>query len=99
MNSTYTESEIAQRAQALYDQQIRPHVEADHKGKFVVVEVNTGDYEMDREDIVALKRAEAKHPDGRFFILRVGFRTAYHMGGRIQAITPRTQIPAPEGAG
>lgn len=81
MNATYTNAEIAQRGQALYDQQIREHVEAKHKGEFLVVEVDTGDYEMDAAAVNALERARSKHPDGALYLMRIGYRSAYNMGG------------------
>ena len=45
---------------------IRAQVEAIHQGEFVVVDIETGDYEIDSDDLVATKRALAKRPRGRF---------------------------------
>jgi hypothetical protein len=78
----YSSAEIVQRGQVLYDQQIRAHVEASHPGKFLVLDIETGDYEIDADDVAALQRAKAKHPDAAFYILRVGTPTAYRLGGR-----------------
>jgi hypothetical protein len=71
----YSSAEIVQRGQVLYDQQIRAHVEASHPGKFLVLDIETGDYEIDADDVAALQRAKAKHPDAAFYILRVGTPT------------------------
>jgi hypothetical protein len=78
----YTREEIVQRGQALYDQQIRAQVEASHKGKFLVLNIETGEYEMDDDELAALKRAKAKNPDAALYILRVGYSTAYRLGRR-----------------
>lgn len=78
----YTAEEVATRGEALYEQQIRPHVEAAHKEKFVVVDIETGDYEMDVDDLVATKRMLAKRPDAVLYGLRIGYPTAYRLGGR-----------------
>ena len=78
----YSSAEIVQRGQVLYDQQIRAHVEASHPGKFLVLDIETGDYEIDADDVAALQRAKAKHPDAAFYILRVGTPTAYRLGGQ-----------------
>jgi len=80
----YASAEIVQRGQVLYDQQIRAHVEASHPGKFLVLDIETGDYEIDADDVAALQRAKAKHPDAAFYILRVGAPTAY----RVSDFTP-----------
>jgi len=43
----YNSDEIVQRGQVLYDQQIRAQVETRHKGKFLVLDIETGNYEID----------------------------------------------------
>lgn len=55
--------EIVQRGQAVYNETIRPQVEAGNKGKFLVINVETGEYEMDADDVAAAKRASARFPD------------------------------------
>lgn len=77
----YTAEEGAARGEALYEQRIRPHVEATHVGKFVVVDIETGDYEIDADDLAATKRALAKRPDAVLYGLRIGYPTAYRLGG------------------
>ena len=42
------------------------------RGWFVAIEVNTGDYFIGRTIGEALKKGKAKHPDGKFFVTRVG---------------------------
>jgi hypothetical protein len=53
----WTGREIVRRGQALYDQRIRAQVEAGNQGKFLVINVETGDYEMDADDL-----ADSDHP-------------------------------------
>ena len=77
----YTAEEVAARGEALYEQRIRPHVEATHQGKFVVVDIETGDYEIDADDLAATKRALAKRSDAVLYGLRIGYPTAYRLGG------------------
>ena len=81
----YTSSEIDQLGQALYDQQIRDKVYPSDKGKFLVLNIETGEYEIDVDELVALRRAKAKDPDAPLYILRVGYATAYRLGRKIVA--------------
>lgn len=81
---TLTPAEIAARAEELYEQRIRSLVEADHHGDFVVIEVESGDYEVDSRHVAALCRAHAAHPDGTLFSIRVGHPTAYRIGSRLE---------------
>ena len=80
----YTSNEIVQLGQALYDRQIRAKVDADHQGKFLVLDIETGEYEIDVNDLTAVKRAKAKNPDAPLYILRVGYTTAYRLGGPVR---------------
>ena len=78
----YTSDEIVERGQALYDREISTLVEAIHKGKYLVLDIETGEYEIDRNDLAALERARAKKPDAALYILRVGYPTAYKLRRR-----------------
>jgi hypothetical protein len=75
-----TSDEIVHRGEALYEQRIRARVEPQHKGKFLVLNVLTGEYEMDVDDLVASKRAKARFKEDPLFALRVGHPTAYRLG-------------------
>jgi hypothetical protein len=78
----YPADEVAARSEAIYEQQIRPKVEAEHKGKFLVIDIETGDYEIDDDDLVVTKRALEKRPEAVLYGLRIGYPTAYRLGGR-----------------
>ena len=77
--------EIVRRGQALYDQTIRPKVEAGHIGWFLVVNVLTGEYEMDPDDLEAAKLASARFGAAPLFAVRIGYPAAYHLGGQSEA--------------
>jgi len=77
-----TAAEVAARGDAISEQQIRPNVEAEHQGKFVVIDIATGAYEIDASDVAATKRALAKRPDAVLYGLRIGSPAAYRLGGR-----------------
>jgi hypothetical protein len=42
-----TPEEIAARGEAIYDRDIRHKVEGTHDGKFLVLDIETGEYEID----------------------------------------------------
>ena len=74
-------SVIAQRAHALYEERIRDQVEPDHVGKFLVLDIKSGDYELDRDPVMARKRLHARRPDPETFLMRVGYSAAYSFAG------------------
>ena len=47
--------EVESQGEAIYAQQILNKVEVEHKGKFLVVNIETGEYEIDEDDLVATK--------------------------------------------
>ncbi|MBC8232937.1 hypothetical protein H8E77_25625 [bacterium] len=79
--ANYTPKEVSSRGEAIYEQQIRGKVEIDHKGKFLVIDVETVEYEIDADDLIATKRLLARRPDAILYGLRIGFPTAYRIGG------------------
>lgn len=81
----YIKEEVARRGREVYERDIRPAVERDHDGRFLVVDVTTGRYEIADDELSAFERAEEKNPDGVFFLLRVGRRAAHRLalGGRL----------------
>jgi hypothetical protein len=78
----YTSDEIARRGQALYDQQIRAKVETSHQGMFLVLDIDTGEYEIDVNELAALKRAKTKNSAAALYMLRIGHPTAYRLGSQ-----------------
>ncbi len=81
----YTPKEVAQRGEVLYEQQIRARVESKHLGQFVVIDIETGDYEIDADDLLATKRALAKRPKAVLYGLRIGSPAAYRLGRGVKA--------------
>ena len=77
----YSTEEIVRRGQALYDEQLCPQVEPGNIGKFMVIDVETGEYEINRSEVATFQRATAKRPDAPLYLLRIGYRGAYHLGG------------------
>ena len=46
----YSKEEFARRGDEIYDQEIGPHIGPDDEGKFVVIDIETGAYEIDHDD-------------------------------------------------
>jgi len=80
-DARYSREEVAARGEAIYEQDIRPNIESQNKGKFLVLDIESGDYEIDEDDLVATKRVMAKRPDAVLYGLRIGYPAAYRLGG------------------
>jgi hypothetical protein len=75
--------EVAQRGESIYQEKLRAHAEKQHRGDFLVLDVLTGDYEIDRHDLAASDRLLAKNPGAVLYGVRIGYPAAYHIGGRM----------------
>ena len=85
--ANYTSKEVASRGEAIYKREIRDKVKSKHKGKFLVIDIETGEYEMNGDDLVATKRLLAKHPNAVVYGLQIGSPTAYRIGGHFSVKT------------
>ena len=62
--------------------EIPPHVQATRQGQDRRRRhIETGDDEIDADDLAATKRALAKRPDAVLYGVRIGYPTAYRLGG------------------
>ena len=68
----YSKEEFARRGNEIYERDIRPRVEAENKGKIVVIDIETAAWEMDEDEVAAAKRLEAIKPDAQIWMVRVG---------------------------
>ena len=80
--------QIAIRGEAIYEEHIRRLIEDSQRGSFVVIDIETGDYEVDKEDVSATLRLLARHPGAVTYAVRIGYRAAYSLGGGLSPSEP-----------
>jgi hypothetical protein len=76
----HTKEEVARRGKEIYEREIRPQVETEHRGQFLVVDILSGAYETAEDDLTASDRALAKNPKAILYGLRIGSPAAYRLG-------------------
>ena len=80
-NEKLPPEEIERRGEEIYALQIRDKTTVADKGKFVVIDVTTGDYEIAEDHLTASLRLLNRHSQGdNFYGIRIGYRTAYKLG-------------------
>ena len=84
----YSKEEFAQRGDATYEGEIRPLVEAGNEGKFVAIDIETGAYEIDADELAASDRLLARVPEAQIWLKRIGSRYVRRFGSRPQSGTP-----------
>ena len=74
--------EFERRGDEIYERDIHPCVTDADEGKFVLIDIESRDYEIDADEIDASDRLLARHPDAQVWMRRVGSRYAYRFGPR-----------------
>lgn len=71
-------------------QKIRPQVEtAENIGKRIAIDIESGDYEIDDNALVAADRLRARHPNAVLYTPRIGYDAAFAIGGTLRRSRPR----------
>lgn len=78
----YSKDEICDRGKEIYEEQIKALVEPQENGKFIVIDIESGDYEINEKMLVASRRLRERRHDSVRYGGRVGYDAAYHIGGR-----------------
>ena len=78
----YSKEEFAQRGDEIYERDIRSQVEANHQGQFVAIDIETGAYEVDADELAASDRLVARLPNAQIWLHRVGSRYVRRFGPR-----------------
>ena len=76
----YSREEFARRGDDLYSRVIRAQVEPTHYGEIVAIDIESGDFEVDADEIAACERLERRRPDAQIWIARVGSRLVRRFG-------------------
>jgi hypothetical protein len=77
--------EHARRGTAIYEQQVRPQVEARDHGKIVAIDVETGAFEVGEDTLTASERLLTRCPDAQIWCVRIGHRGVHRFGLRPRA--------------
>ena len=91
MSSTkrrYSKKEFARRGDAIYEKEVRPQLKADDVGRFAAIDIETGMYEIDADELKAGNKLRKRIPDAQIWMVRVGSRSVHRIGGRERRETP-----------
>ena len=87
----YSKEEFARRGDLIYERDIAPLVAEEHQGKFIVIDIETGAYEIDADELAASDRLLARKPDAQMWLRRVGSRYARRFGLRFRPETTSSE--------
>ncbi len=73
MNRSADPNDIAERGRALYAEKLRPLLEPKETGRYVVLNVETGEFEMGDDAVTPSEKMRQRFPGTLFYALRVGY--------------------------
>lgn len=73
--------DLAERGRKLYSEKLKALLEPQHNGRFLAIEPDSENYFLGDTDIDAIHAARKALPDKHFYLARVGYPTAYKIGG------------------
>jgi hypothetical protein len=71
---------VIDRAKRLYADQLQAPLEAQHLGRFVAIEPESGEYFLGDTFDEAVKLASTKYPSRLSHTIRIGHQAAFHLG-------------------
>lgn len=74
---------VIDRAKRIYAERLQAALEADHAGRFVAIEPESGEHFLADTLDGAVRAARARHPDRLSHTVRVGHPAALHLGGTV----------------
>jgi hypothetical protein len=77
----YSKEEFARRGDAIYEKDVRPHLKPKDDGKLVAIDIESGAYEMGKDELAVGDKLRARVPDAQIWMVRVGSRYVHSFGG------------------
>ena len=81
-NKEYKREEVSELGRAIYKEKIKHLVEPMENGKFIAIDIETGDYEIGERLLATSDRLHDRRPSAVCYIGRVGYPNAFRMGWR-----------------
>jgi hypothetical protein len=78
----YSKEEFARRGDELYETQVRPHLKSKDDGKFAAIDIESGEYQIDDDELLACDKLNARVPAAQIWLVRIGSRYLHRFGGR-----------------
>jgi len=70
------DGQLVRKGKELYERRLKKLLEPEHKGEYIAIEPESGDYYLGQTMSEAYEKAAAAYPDKKFYLARVGHRAA-----------------------
>ncbi len=83
----HSKEKFARRGDVIYEQQVRPQLKATDDGKFAAIDIETGEFAIDRDELKAGNKLLKRIPDAQIWMVRIGSPAVHRIGGRLRRET------------
>ena len=84
LSPRYSKDEFALRGDEIFERDVFPRLGPDDEGKFVVIDIETGNFEVDVDELAASDRLLVRHPGAQIWTRQTDSRYAWRFGPRAQ---------------
>ena len=84
----HSKQEFAHRGDTIYENDVRPQRKSEDEGKFAAIDIDTGTYEVDVDELGACDHLRARVPEAQIWMVRIGSRAVHRFGVRERRETP-----------
>jgi hypothetical protein len=78
----YSKAEFARRGDILYEKDILPKLGPKDVGKFLAIDIETGEYKIDADEMKAGDKLRRRLPEAQIWMVRIGYASTHSFGGR-----------------
>ena len=79
----YSKEEFARRGDAIYGNDILPKLMPKDVGKYLAIDIETGEYEISASEMAAGNKLRRRLPDSQTWMVRIGYASVRSFGGRM----------------
>lgn len=83
----YSKEEFARRGDEIYWRDIYPTLTKEDEGKFAVIDIETGAYEIDWDERIASDRLLNRYPNAQVWLVQIGSRYVRRFHAQHRAVT------------
>ena len=76
----YSREEFARRGEEIYERVVKPVLQPSDIGKSVCIDIESGEFELDADEVAAFDRLLAKNSNAQIWVTQAGSRFARRFG-------------------
>ena len=73
----YSMEEFARRRMEIFERDIRPSLQPGDEDKYITIDIDSGQYEIDADDFTATERLLRRNPEAQMWLHRIGHKAGH----------------------